>query len=1702
MTARMIECTTESSFEARRGRDIDTRKLAKIAFDLATRFRSSRAVRPHASMAAGGGKPRTATSHVVRRLGFGVMSALSRTRPIVLLSEATKLVPATLERTLRQRAAPYKDGWTDAARERGLLVDLSRVGWVELEAVVQLCLLVESARCTGVAVDVALPLTRKLAGELERERPDSGLPEHVRGLISAQAARRRDVLEYLDYLRFSEALAPPHLGPDAAPLRLLDDGETATDAPAATPSGGSLALQARSLAGRSGNLFKLTWITCTSDPELERLANHMADVVAADGRGTQRIEAATIADVVLHELVDNALRHARAAAALIAAFAWTDGMSPQPNEYVTGVQPFMSWLASAPKSGVEVVVGDSGLGVAPVLRETYERVHGLRPGRGAVGDVLAWAFDRDSTSNPERTRSLTRGLYRVHRVVRSHSGLVTLRSANQLAGWDHGGPGHDKAVTAGQRLSTLPGTVLRTHLCPIAVAVVPRLEQPPAQAPRFRYRAVAVADDGRLDAPSRDTLATALAADREGCVVVPVASGRLGQTELETLLAEVAEVRDPAAVALVLDGPWDVVENACDAVNQEVDRDRERAREENREPSDVTDPVLVLSAHDPLDRVAWAGTTTAVAAVLSRLVAAPTGRLAWAEADAIASHDGVELDRPALRGILSREMAIVAGDEDGIALRVTPTAVFDAVADEVGRRLDRHLKDARPHDTVRTRSLIVVRRWLSASRLIEEGADEVAALAALAARVQRTPAWAERPAQLVVADANVSGRRLARLCEALGIGGQHVTLPSERGSETLDRLRILDADIPVLVYADVMASGESVRRCLTQLLRDRAAPTVVATLFDGRADRGSIEAHEATIDFSGQPLPVVALVAGPLQLDPVPPTVEPRNVGSGGRTEAAAPERPTFAIEPDRLLPLIEERDALHFRHVGEPGGRHFTFYVDAKKLLDAPQLLDALAAAVADWRADDDAGRPLEVWHPTPEPKPSEPAATLAKDLAAALGAVRHAIRREPLWDGWTFEVEVPHPVEGRDVVLVDWGALDGTTVTQMVRLAAEAGARRVLACICLSQLAPQAEWHLGALRSVRVKQPDPSEEAADTSGDAGAQTTMEDSASSRRRVLRDVPVEVRFLSAVPVTAFGPRECPVCEQLSQLELRENADDLPQEWAKQRHRRLRLQGRQETVNASPIDVNDIRLTGAQAVEMLRFRRDLEAALRSTASRHAVQKEVEQFADTKGAPRAKALALLRFLAIETQWLRRPPLVLGTVRDPVARLAAAVAEADDVADADRGNAMLVLRLASPELFAESLDAIFSRVYADRSLVAQLLHGVEAVIERPYPRSEQAWEPLVRALKAMRKQIDDGAVPEESPGVRDVRSLADRALGRQRRAAARELGAAQAWSRLKVVFDTEYYRHGVGAAVRRLYPHQYLWWEAEPGTAGDDRRRAWAQLLLPSSWERIEGFLTTEVLPLLSRLHRPLGSAVAREALGREFAGRLLDDLERHWPVSRWELAHLARDVAAGRQSLADSVVRRRYEREYDLLLRSLLDADDDEASPSSGLIRLAADVPAELYAEVTQAAEAFYDPLVGEPDCSGVADDGTLVLLPRSALQTLLFDVLENVAEHHASHCGGEREPAAVQIATRREGDAALLTIRNTGTCGGVCDAHPARTDAATTDGDTDDTARARESAGLAKHERDLDAFDGELDWGHVDDGSATTFEVTARLAVST
>lgn len=1618
----------------------------------------------------------------------------------MLCSRARTLVPATLESTLRQSPRVYgggdsgTPGWSEAVREAGLLIDLSRVEWVELSAIVQTTVLIESALRAEIDVQVAWPLANHRRSERHWASEAGGLPENVRARIKHRVDRRGDLSRFLIRLGFREALLAARLD-GYGRLELIDDYDTSADPTGARPQAGGEDREPSdeppSQQEWAGYIVPLRWVAGDDLATIRTIAAEVARVARISGRGIPSADAEAIARVLMFELVGNVTSHAQAPRALVAAFAHPYDVPPRPESFLSCERPYFQWFGAQRLSGIDIVVGDSGLGLPAVLGPAYERAreHGVNVPTleaGPDASVMQWAFDRRSSSDPSERRG-TRGLYRVDRVVKRHAGLMTIRAADQLVGFDHGGAAHDANLVEATALAHVPGTVLHTH--------VPRqkddyVARETTHAPRdlaFAFRSLAIGDDGGITIEGSPAEPAIGDAGPDACVVLVPDREPLRKTTVEQLISAVADARGPAATAIVglPSTDWENVLEACTSLNLEVEehglhRDHHESDDAPLDRYDVLDPVLVLGTGP--GELAWTGAPPAIAALLERLSRTDGGQLRRAE---IASDED---EWVAIRRALRHDTNVVRLHDDAIELRVHPAALHQAVAERMTTRVADQAREAAGTRPKVTASLATVPVWLDVDKLLADEIDQILAVGCLAHLLADDLGRARTEIVLL---SDVSALRSVRKHLSKAIGAvRHDEIPSDVSSDRADvRVKVAAQGEAVIVYADVISSGEAVRATVAQVMRDGAQPLAVACLADIRHDAGR------PLSVWGTEVRVVSLACAALAFDPDTVKVDPEQVDfldPSGAVERPERPPPRYPMRVRKLKQLVVEQEALHFGHVGGSTGRHFSFYVNAGRLLERDALKHRLVDVVREWDAEarehagasaDAKDGPLQVWYPTPEPKAPRPARNLALHLAATRRhAVARSIRREPAWGGWKFPSAVGDLNPGTAVAIVDWGAIEGTTAIEMLRLACEAGAERVLVCLCLSQLPHDEERHLAALTGMSVqRQVSPS--PVDDRG-RSALLDEHDAPPAPQTVDHDVSVRVRFLSALAVPAYTPRDCPVCQQLVELSEQEAPTQrLASFLEDQRKKRLHLTPRDDAISAPIEDLDRNPLPSEAVVKMLDRRHELEAALRSTRARHKLAAWLERL--DPEVPSGEGLNLMRLLAVETQWLRRPPLVFRRVRGNLADLAAGIAAAPDIASADRVNAIVVLRTCSRSAFADHGDRIFVRVHADHAALDQLLYGFHAHIQRPYLRAPAVWKALADALGRIRRRIEVGEIPA-SAGGQEIELLHERASARGRAARVAETPVTQAWSELKRALATDYPHPGVSDSVRRLAPGLYgsLAEAFRAGAQLDERQREHERFIsqqIPDDWQSVEAFLSDEVLPRLQRLNGMLRSDTARDAFGAQLT-RVQRLIAEGQAVAEWPIARLMREVGEDVRRLGRPYVWDRLMSEYRWLTDVLLGPDEDEHAMRSRLARLLELVPTPLYATVKQTVQAHRDrhpesriatiEIDGAPADAFAPAADVDVFFPRNALRHLLEQILRNVEVHHV---GADGPPARVWIEHRDLGRYMLMKVSNTAT---QPSANPGRL--------------------LAKYKQELPRFEGEIERNRSSDVAGVTYCVRVRL----
>jgi len=172
-------------------------------------------------------------------------------------------------------------------RKGGLFLDLSKVEWFDIGAIVHLCLLVHSALRENIAVTVALPLDRARSSEelWMRARPE------LASAIEWRIRSRRSAKSFANHLRFTEALLYKQEVNSTARLTILTEFDASLeDIEELDEARLSTLAQSQPLLEPLGEhlyqyCFPLTWISIEDNLARENIARFLTTIIAQPGRG-------------------------------------------------------------------------------------------------------------------------------------------------------------------------------------------------------------------------------------------------------------------------------------------------------------------------------------------------------------------------------------------------------------------------------------------------------------------------------------------------------------------------------------------------------------------------------------------------------------------------------------------------------------------------------------------------------------------------------------------------------------------------------------------------------------------------------------------------------------------------------------------------------------------------------------------------------------------------------------------------------------------------------------------------------------------------------------------------------------------------------------------------------------------------------------------------------------------------------------------------------------------------------------------------------------------------------------------------------------------------------------------------------------------------------------------------------------------------
>ena len=305
-------------------------------------------------------------------------------------------------------------------------------------------------------------------------------------------------------------------------------------------------------------------------------------------------------------------------------------------------------------------------------------------------------------------------------------------------------------------------------------------------------------------------------------------------------------------------------------------------------------------------------------------------------------------------------------------------------------------------------------------------------------------------------------------------------------------------------------------------------------------------------------------------------------------------------------------------------------------------------------------------------------------------------AVTPIPRWargDTWSFPASLGKAATLAGVVILHWWSITGSTLLQMIRLAAQSEARWIVALCVLNQMDANDADAIRMLRAV----------AAPTTASAVPSHADGDQVASREH-----PGSDPARAGSSISAFDIHDCPICKTCERYHFDEEAPPARlHAHANLLRDMMRPSELAEVALDSAADLFIVPVTGYEAIDYLRWRSLLLRALRTVRGRQEVIDRLRGLASEAPPSREwTAAGLIRLLAAEQQWLRLPPLTFGIAAGLLSHVCVTSFEQLSAPPWLRLQAVMVLCASAPQRMVELLPQLLGAAGNEVILIDQML------------------------------------------------------------------------------------------------------------------------------------------------------------------------------------------------------------------------------------------------------------------------------------------------------------------------------------------------------------------------------------------------------------
>jgi hypothetical protein len=1393
--------------------------------------------------------------------------------------------------------------------------------------------------------------------------------------VVARASReRKNCRLYMKQTGFEDGLRSEHMS--KRKLTIVEGGRRST-----TSSGIRGPSEPAQSPKRFRRMVPYRWMNLTE--------GNFRDVVASqefedklEQIGLSREDANVIVQGIILELVENVAQHAisgtKPAYALVGmTYDMPRAYQPRVSDLDGPLRELAKQRAAEGAPLIRLLVGDSGLGITPVLtpaateftgnpQQQEDRLH-------ASSDAIFWALDRRAISSGI---GRLKGLWKVRRIVSSFRGAVIVSSNEARAGHIFHSRTEEHPITLPVP-ANIAGTVVECHIAnpedpgwefseeEIFSPLGERLPDSSGLSCLLinnRNSDLASIDLGSLTSYfSKLPLSTA-----RGLVIAVELNGFVGSPtddDIRNIIVGITGALDRAglgaknAVIVLAGASRRLVSLAIESLNTEVEAG-------NLESAKIARPTLIVVAGNVHY---WVGGDASLRKLLSSLSQVR---------DAIATNhlfDSTALtEETTLRTAIKTGTDWISVDRDHVSLAVRPNDAVEAVANHINSEIvatvERGDSDVALSGLFLTPSLSITTRWIDVSGLLQEiGCSKLAGLA-LASRVRALPGLTPDAFDDSIFTTDAKFEEVTRSFGASLTGASRTYNLGDNVSEDLPGLESGGSEAIRLLFTDMILLGGTARRAVRRARSRGFSIRSIACLVDARSLGGD------QLDVDGSLVPVVSLVRVNLSpkddevLNRKPVPIDPV-VGRPLPDRAAYPK---MSIMQDEYTAAIIRTNAARLGHIHRPASRHYTAHVDPTILFSdkrwANQALYRISHIVVDnMKSFPDPPREVAIVHPTEteDELPEVIALLKAKLNSSGLNVASiTAIPRSVVARDYVFPRAISLPGNVRHVIVLDSSTSSGRSLRQMIRLVSQP---RILSISCIVLINGMNDHSAMSLQQIQA---------------VSALTAEHRGRNEQPNIIQ---TRIAFLARTAVASIDAWRCPVCSLGREYALGNRV--LPRQLNEHRSwiaRILEPRSKDTIFAEEPTDLFGMPITPQDCIYYLMWRSRLEEASTNTAIRADVKNRIQALSEfpngvVDGVKQRDAL--IRLLAAESTWLERAPLSFTSVKHQLATLSMSLLQGISDLDVDpvlRIQALAVLRRTNATQFIKNLERIVVG-NADQSQVR--IHALleAALLLFSSPLDDVARSDLINQLNGVLERIDAESPSDMLDGrIRtEVGYLVE--ASHPRRGTPPET-PQQAWALLRS-FRRELRQHR----------HDPPLWRIQLRVENLDRglypRNVDAAL---RDWYICRETLLEKVLPALPILHETL--------LSDDLIGRLLSDEERQ----RWrsfvegdgvrELDSIAIQLgdAFDRDVGLASEERQELDDRLDEIKRFFYFAPSEFGKPRGQaiLIQAISDCPS----SVMPALKEAFDDLLVSFDFRGVTDDDAM----RAYVKDSTFnDILANI-----------------------------------------------------------------------------------------------------------